>query len=778
MLRRLSLLTVLLCPAISLADDAPVGKDGKPVAGHSVHGDAFDEGPRQAAVLMKGMGDVSLPITTQSGETQKFFNQGVAQLHGFWYYEAERSFRQAAKFDATAAMPYWGMAMANVNNEKRAGEFMKQAVSRREKASARERLYVDAYSAYFSAGKKDDAANKARRTALVKGLEKIVFEFPEDIEAKAFLLFQIWDNAQKGIPHGSHTALTALAGEVLAKNPMHPGAHHYTIHLWNHEDDRRALKSAALDGQSAPGVAHLWHMPGHTFTKLRRYADAAWQQEAAARTDHAYMIAAKLMPEQIHNYAHNNDWLVENLGFIGRVHDAIDLAKNMIELPRLAPGVKAQGRPSSGGGYGMGRKRLMAALAMWELWDDLLALDGGPYLPVLDDPIEEGERLRTMGVAAFLKGDTQRGDAKMAAIRALIAKAKQERGAKSDEAEAAAKTAKKPADQIAKAMSDAMLPFIQRSEQLEKLIAELEAYRTLAAGGTDDARKKLASLTGVPKVRLSQLHDKAGDKTKAAQLAKEAAKEAEGQVLPLANLADILWRTGAKQEALDTFNKLRPLCAQADLDMPVFTRLRPVADELKLPADWRPKLEWPADAGKRPDLASLGPFRWHPYRAPDWSLPDQTGETRIFGEFKGKPTLMLFYLGSGCSHCIEQLNTFGPMAKEYAAAGFNLVAVSTEKAEELHKTYALAKAGDGFPFPILADETLATFKAYRAFDDFETTPLHGTFLIDADGFVRWQDISFKPFTDAKWLLAESKRLLALPPVATAKALTSNPTTRP
>ena len=827
MLRRLFLLSVLLCPVMSFADDAPVLPGGKPGAGHSTHGDAFDEGPRQAAVLLKGMGAVSFPITTQSGDAQKFFDQGVAQLHGFWYYEAERSFRQAAKLDAAAAMPYWGMAMANVNNEKRAGEFMKQAKAqgRREKASARERLYMDALSAWFSAGKKDDAANKARRTALVKGLEKIVFEFPEDIEAKAFLLFQVWDNAQHGMPVASHAALAALAGEVLAKNPAHPGAHHYTIHLWNHEDDRRALKSAALDGQSAPGIAHLWHMPGHTFTKLHRYADAAWQQEAAARTDHAYMIATKLMPEQIHNYAHNNDWLVENLGFIGRVHDAIDLAKNMIELPRLSTRPKLAGKPGyveERGGFAMGRRRLLDALVSWERWDDLLALDGGPYLPVNEDRAEEAKRLRVMGIAAFQKGDKVRGAAKIEAIRQLLAKTKQERTAKADEAEAAAKTGKKPADQIAKAIADALMLFAPKMEPIEKCIAELEFYRALAevpaqaagasaqaaaasasaalaqsAGASahvaEDSRPRLSrqtavpaveqagrlfsALTDVPKVRLSQLHDQAGDKAKAAQLARDAAKEAEGQVLPLANLADILWRSGIKPEAIDTFQKLRPLCAQADLDQPVFTRLRPVADELKLPADWRPKLEWPADSGQRPDLASLGPFRWHPYRAPDWSLPDQTGETRLFGELKGKPTILLFYLGSGCSHCIGQLNTFGPMTKEFADAGINLVAVSTERAEDLHKTYALAKDEDGFTFPVLADETLATFKSYRAFDDFETMPLHGTFLIDTDGLVRWQDISFQPFTQAKWLLTESKRLLALPPVATAKALTSNPATR-
>ena len=198
---RIFLLPALLFPILSFADDAPVGPGGKP--GHSTHGDAFDEGPRQAAVLMPGMGSVSFPITAKKGDAQKFFDQGVAQLHGFWYYEAERSFRQAAKLDDAAPMPYLGMAMANVNNEKRAGEFMKQAMTRRAKAGPREQLWLDGYNAYFTAGKKDGDANKARRTALVKALEKIAFEFPDDIEAKAFLMFQVWDNSQKGIPISS-----------------------------------------------------------------------------------------------------------------------------------------------------------------------------------------------------------------------------------------------------------------------------------------------------------------------------------------------------------------------------------------------------------------------------------------------------------------------------------------------------------------------------------------------------------------------------------------------
>ena len=55
--------------------------------------------------LMSGMPKIKFPATTKNPDVQKFIEQGMGQLHGFWYYEAERSFRQASNLDAAAAMP-------------------------------------------------------------------------------------------------------------------------------------------------------------------------------------------------------------------------------------------------------------------------------------------------------------------------------------------------------------------------------------------------------------------------------------------------------------------------------------------------------------------------------------------------------------------------------------------------------------------------------------------------------------------------------------------------
>src|SRR5229473_2964313 len=109
---------VLLIATVAHAQPVPDHADIAP--GHSYHGEVFNEGPRQRAYLIGNTGNVRFPVTTKSKEAQAFFEQGVGQLHGFWYFEAERSFRQASAFDADCPMPYWGMAMANVNTPKRA----------------------------------------------------------------------------------------------------------------------------------------------------------------------------------------------------------------------------------------------------------------------------------------------------------------------------------------------------------------------------------------------------------------------------------------------------------------------------------------------------------------------------------------------------------------------------------------------------------------------------------------------------------------------------------
>jgi hypothetical protein len=162
--------------------------------GHSLHGEAFDEGPRRAAYLMGTTGHVSFSISSKHPQAQAFFNQGIGQLHGFWYFEAERSFRQVSLLDHDCAMAYWGMALANVNNDKRAKLFIADAVKRKGTATEREKMYIDALDAWYKAETGDEKKKKTRAQNYVTALENIIHKFPDDVEARAMLGLFLWQN--------------------------------------------------------------------------------------------------------------------------------------------------------------------------------------------------------------------------------------------------------------------------------------------------------------------------------------------------------------------------------------------------------------------------------------------------------------------------------------------------------------------------------------------------------------------------------------------------------
>jgi peroxiredoxin len=856
-----------------LGTNAAPGNAGELTAGHSMHGEAFNEGPRQAAYLMGNTGRVKFAVTTKNPLAQRFFEQGVGQLHGFWYWEAERSFRQVAAIDPECAMAYWGMAMANVNNGDRAVKFIREAVERKDNVGRRESLYIDALSDYYEdwdkARKGDERKNEAdqkqdegprnqeapqppaeatpeqavgeakadesksvsnqgakapprtrnrpgatrgrrgaagdpqketekpRKQALIKKLEAIIHEFPDDVEAKAFLAYYLW--SWKGtLPIHSNQAVDSLLELVFQAEPMHP-AHHYRIHLWDDEKPERALTSAARAGQSAPAIAHLWHMPGHTYSKLHRYEDAAYQQEASARIDHAYMMRDRVMPYQIHNYAHNNEWLARNLVYLGRVDDALALAKNLIEVPRHP---KLNVASNSGSAASFGRERLFDTLVLFELWNEYIRLAATTYLSPDDAESDQVKHVRWLGAAHLATGNQIQGAEQLALLEARLAKIKSERDEAAKKAEETARQENKSDGDVQKAKSDARRSFDNRAGTIEKAIAHSHGLQAAAAGDHRRAVELFEKAGDIRKPHLAQAYLRAGDKEKAERLAREAVDAAKNQVYPLAIYVEVLHGIGKTEEAKKAFEQLRSVAGSSDLKAPIFDRLADIAVSLGYPSgQWRIPSKEAADVGVRPPLASLGPFRWQPLPAVEWSLPNADGQTVSLRDYTGKPVVVIFYLGYGCLHCVEQLNAFAPMTKEYEEAGIKLVAISTDLVEDLKKSIeafegsgfrvppTAGRQGSGgaassvrgqeagadgkqsgdavgsngrFPFTLVSNADLRVFKIYRSFDDFEGRPLHGTFLIDKDGLVRWQNIGPEPFKDAAFLLTEAKRLLALP----------------
>ena len=767
--------------------------------GHSANGEAFNEGPRQAAVFIPGCGDaVNFPISSKKPDAQKFFTQGIGQLHGFWYYEAERSFRQVAALDPECAMAYWGMSMANVNNEKRASAFIKKATPLKAKATPREQKWIATLENLYRDNDKRD--KKQKSLDCIKDFETLVQDDPKDIEAKAFLVWRIWFSREEA-PMSSLQAVDALLDQIFAAVPNHP-AHHYRIHLWDQSKPILALKSGAQCGQSAPGIAHMWHMPGHTFSKLKRPDDAAWQQEASTRVDHAYMIRSYILPDQIHNYAHNEEWLTRTYNDLGRAKDAAALARSLITIPRH-PTYNTLEKPSTSASYG--RTRLIDTLIKWENWKELKAFTQVPVGQVMHDIT----RLHALGLASFQLDDSPALAAALKDLEAVVIPAKTTKsanGSKTEteiktetgskpETETKTETASKPATDTkpetntkpaAEAKKPDSKPVVTDTKPKKtpkpevkakaNAIAELKAL--VALGSKDgsirpaETHKLLSDLKvlDIPKERLARYWVKFDDKVQAVELTKNFAQD----LVSLAIKTEVLQACGKTEEAKKAFEETRKLAFAMDRDLPIAKRLDALAKTFGIQGDWPAPTPKRTDSGTRPDIATLGPVHWSAPAATVFEATTLEGKPVKSTDFTAKkPTLFLFYLGHDCGHCVEQMQAFAKASADFEKAGIQLVAVTLENPQAAAGIRAKLNLKDDqpLPFPLLSDSSLEAFKKVRAYDDFEKESLHATILFDTRGKQRWQDISWEPFKDTKFALEESKRLLQLdqPAASTAHA---------
>ena len=754
------------------ADESQAGV----LAGHSFHGEAFNEGPRQKAYLMEGTGKVKFDVTTKNPQAADFVRQGMGQLYGYWYLEAERSFRQAAMLDPDCAIAYWGMARANDKNSKRAKSFIEEAVKRKGSAGKLEGMMIEALSAYLNnTSKKRSDKTKPYFAAF----EEMAKEFPDNLEVKAnraFLMYRYRSDLKL-----SYDDANDALNKVLAIEPLHP-VHHFRIHLWDYKDSAKALNSAAKCGAAAPAIAHMWHMPGHIYSREKRYSDAVWQQEASARVDHAHMMRDRVMPDQIHNFAHNNEWLIRNMGHIGRWRDAVDLAMNMTELPRHPK----YNTFSKRGSAHYGRLRLFDELFRYEQWELLASLCKQPYLEPTEKKEEQLKRLRYLGVASARLGDSEEVDDVLKQLGERMKVAEKEH--QKNEAEAKKKAAealkKKKADaekRRLKAEKDGIPEPPPKPEgppskprgkpdprtPIKQAIAAIKGHQALVKDELEEAIAQLKRANG-DGLALAKAQNEFGKTEDAEKTLESFLKSREKRVHPLAGKIEILWQNKKKEAVRKAFDELREISGDIQFGTPVFDRLTPIAKELGYPTDWRIFKDRPDDFGERPELDELGPFRWQPMPAESWSLKDTNGKAFSLADYRGKPIVVIFYLGYGCLHCAEQLQKFAPEAQKYADAGIELIGISTDSQKDLKQSIDNYKGG--MPFPLVSDEKLDIFKSWRAFDDFEQQALHGTFLIDEEGLVRWQDIGHEPFMDPEFLLKESKRLLAQDGRATRQML--------
>jgi len=153
-----------------------------------------------------------------------------------------------------------------------------------------------------------------------------------------------------------------------------------------------------------------------------------------------------------------------------------------------------------------------------------------------------------------------------------------------------------------------------------------------------------------------------------------------------------------------------------------------------------------------PEPSQAHPLLGQP--APAFELSNHLGNVRRSQDWiPGQPTILVFYYGYVCSHCVAQLFGIGRDLHYFHELGADVVALSPDTPEHTAKKY---REYGRFHFPVLADIDNKVARLYGACVPAENgigmSQDHATFIIDSHGIVVWAYRGPQPFLDNKSLL--------------------------
>jgi tetratricopeptide (TPR) repeat protein len=253
--------------------------------------------------LFEGLGSYSRKMTTDSAQTQRYFNQGLAFYHGFNQGAAIRSFQEAVRLDPKCAMAHWGIALAcgpHINfplvpppAAELAWKELALAQQNADHASPVERDLIEALGHRYANAQPDDRAPLDQ--AYADAMRKVWQRYPNDPDAGAFFAeammdLRPWDQwTPEGQPNPGTEEILATLDAVLKLDPKHPFANHLYIHAVEASPHpERAEASAERLRTLQPGLAHNVHMPSHIDIRCGRWPEAIATNLNAVEADRRY----------------------------------------------------------------------------------------------------------------------------------------------------------------------------------------------------------------------------------------------------------------------------------------------------------------------------------------------------------------------------------------------------------------------------------------------------------------------------------------------------------
>lgn len=493
--------------------------------------------------------------TSGSPGAQRHFVRGALLLHSFEFGDAAEEFRQAQKIEPGFAMAYWGEAMTfnhplwmekdNEAARKALDRLAATAPDRRAKApTEREKMYLDAVEALYGTGDKavDDRA-------YAEAMRRLHEKFPEDQDAAAFSALSLLGTCEGKRDVAVYMKGAAIAEEVFAKNPLHPGAVHYLIH--SYDDPVHAplgMRAARVYARIAPAAGHALHMPSHIFFASGMWEEATASNEAAWKASLDRAERKSLGPDE-HNY-HALFWLEYSYLQMGRYADARRVLSTMEEDAK-----------KSGSDRAKSHRAMMRAA-----WVVETRRFDGDVVRALSEDGERGVALFAEGFAAAAKADRDRIGKALAAI------GKEPAGGHHGGSPGYAM------GRASGAGADAIM-----KKELEALLASLggDRDRGLAPAKEAAAAEDAMSFEFGPPSVVKPAHEllgemllNAGDVGEARAEFERSLAHAPERALSLLGLARAASKAGDRAAAEDAYRRLAAVWRRADPDLPELAEAR------------------------------------------------------------------------------------------------------------------------------------------------------------------------------------------------------------
>ena len=123
--------------------------------------------------------------------------------------------------------------------------------------------------------------------------------------------------------------------------------------------------------------------------------------------------------------------------------------------------------------------------------------------------------------------------------------------------------------------------------------------------------------------------------------------------------------------------------------------------------------------------------------APDFTLPDQNGETRRLSDYRGQKVILYFYPKDNTAGCTKQACNFRDRLPQFKEKGAVVLGVSKDSVAS-HKRF---EEKFGLPFTLLADEDRTAIQAYDVWKEkvnygkVSMGVVRTTYLIDENGVI-------------------------------------------